>query len=221
MSKWITWVILGLLTFGGFAVLWIQTRLAIPNELVGTLVGALWGAAAIFGGLLAVRYQARADQEQAERERAGKISSLVAAELVNIAAGMIDADHLLKAAVAARESVAGLPSSIDMASVMPRPMTLFDSLGADVLALTEKEIDVLATLRSNVALTGRQMLEITSGKRSFGYLEAKSLISVLHHDMNILAEAFEVIAPRRKLTLHGKAPELASTILKRLSCEKS
>jgi hypothetical protein len=54
-------------------------------------------------------------------------------------------------------------------------------------------------------------------RRSFGLLKAMQLGNVIRQDMIILSEAFEHFAPERKLALMGKNPELATTILGRLS----
>jgi hypothetical protein len=100
---------------------------------------------------------------------------------------------------------------------MPRPTALVDNLGAELLVLTQNEIDTLTTLKANLTLTGATMADMTQGKRAFGIMAARHLLNAVKHDMSILAQAFDEFAPSRKLQLPGKEPELAATILRRLS----
>jgi hypothetical protein len=96
-------------------------------------------------------------------------------------------------------------------------MPFTDNLGSELLILEQSAIDVLTTLRSNLATTRMIMDEVSLGKRSFGYLAATQLEGSIRHVLKILSEAFEHFAPERKLALMGKDPELATTILRRLS----
>lgn len=142
---------------------------------------------------------------------------MIAAELVNVACGLIGAKEMMDSAVETVKAGGSLPNNADLTIDAPRLMPFTDNLGSELLLLQQREIDVLATLRSNLAVTRISMDEVSSGRRRFGLLTATQLEGMIRHDMNILSEAFEIFAPERKLALIGKDPELATTTLKRLA----
>lgn len=79
-------------------------------------------------------------------------------------------------------------------------------------------VDALTTLRSNLAQTHRSMEgRAETVKATFGLSMtiATSLSNGLAHDMTVLVEAIEHIAPTRKLALPGNEPELATEIQRR------
>ncbi len=57
----------------------------------------------------------------------------------------------------------------------------------------------------------------SQGLRPFGLLTAKHIRAGLRQDMRVLAEAFEQYAPARQLEIHGRQPELASALLRRIA----
>lgn len=59
------------------------------------------------------------------------------------------------------------------------------------------------------------MQEIVDPFGSFGPITMTSLKNGVAHDMKLLADAFDVFAPKRQLQLPGQAPELASSVLRR------
>jgi len=123
----------------------------------------------------------------------------------------------MHAAVETAQAGGGLPKNEDLTLYAPRLMPFTDNLGAELLILEQREIDVLTTLRSNLATTRMIMDGVSSGRRSFGLLTATQIAGSIRHALQVLSEAFEHFAPDRKFSLMGNDPELATTILRRQS----
>jgi hypothetical protein len=183
---------------------------------VATLVGALFGGATLLLGNWISRSNERKRAAEAREQRCAKLKTLIAAELVNVAAGLIDAKDIVDAAFATIRAGGSVADRLDMNSYLPRDMPLTDCLGVELLILEQPAIDSLATLRSNLAITRMSMEEVTRGER-FGLLRITALSNGIRHDMELLSEAFEHIAPTRKLELPDQQAELASVILRRMS----
>jgi hypothetical protein len=179
----------------------------------------LLGAAVLLLGNWINRWNDRRRAEAAHKDKQANLKTLIAAELVNVAAGLIGALRSMDAAIGSAEAGAALPAEYDLSRDLPRPMPFIDSLGSELAILETRDLDVLATLRANLVVTGTSMEEISDGKRPFGWLVARQLHSGLRHDMRILSEAFEQFAPTRKLAVEGRDPELATVILTRLAAE--
>lgn len=214
-----TWIVAALLTSVGLAAIWCGPIIGLDPQSAATFGAALLGGAAVIFGTAFERGLARRDQEANEAARRRKVVKLVTAELVNVAAGLIGAKETL---VAALDTVSGgghLPDRHDFTSDMPRSMPFTSSLTADLFLLTEREIDILTTLQANLAVTRKQMDDISQGRRPFGRIAATALNNGVAHDMGILAEAFEALAPQRQLALAGGDLELASALLRRLAGE--
>jgi len=186
--------------------------------LSGALGGALVGAAGALLAMLVVDWRQRIAAEEALRMRLENARMLITAELVNVAMGLIASKKTMDIAVSTVTGGGTVPTSENLSREMPRTMPLTDSLAADLLILDPASIDALVTLKSNLERTGEGMLEVTSGRRQFGLFAAQQLSAALAHDMTILGECFEKIAPKRMFKLNGEAaPELASTALRRLA----
>jgi hypothetical protein len=162
------------------------------------------------------RHQRRRDELHANEERRQKLKALIAAELVNLAAGMIDAKRFIDIAVRAAE-LSHPGSRGDLSKHLPRPTPFTNNLGVELLSLTKREIDVLTTLRVNLVTTETSITEAAQSKQALDLLTGKKIQSGLQHDLKILAEVFGEFAPERKLVLGDKEPELASVILARLA----
>ncbi|QFY44520.1 hypothetical protein F6R98_19370 [Candidatus Methylospira mobilis] len=178
------------------------------------LAGALFGGAALLLGNWINRANERFKAEQEQAGQVEKLKTLIAAELVDVACGLMDAKRLVDAAIHSRRADGSVADTLDMSPYRPRQMPFTDSLGTKLLAVEKEAIDAIATLRSNLAVTRQSMDEITAGT-SFGLLKATLMSNGLGHDMTILAEAFSHIAPNRKLRLQNAEPELVTEILKR------
>lgn len=149
--------------------------------------------------------------------RRTQLKTLIAAEMVNVAAGLIDAKSLVDAALTTLNAGGHVPDQTNLSSYLPRPMPFSDSLGAELLTLESPATDALATLRSNLAITRMTMESISLGRERFGLLTIIALANGLGHDMAVLADAFEHIAPTRQLAFLGQQAELATAILRRMS----
>jgi hypothetical protein len=214
------------LTFLLFAVAgaapWIGKNLGLDPPVIGAFTGALVGAAAtMLGGLLA-RLTARADKASSDAERRATIKTLIAAELANVAASYFQLERTIRVAqeTLGRGEIALRGQDFqDFSNEMPRSMPLTSGLGPELLVLSTSEIDVLSTLMLNMDLTRPRLEEFSSGKRSLNLLTAGSLSQEVAHDMNLLAQAFERIAPSRRLAFRDQPVELASVLLRRLANE--
>jgi len=180
------------------------------------LAGALFGGAAILLGNWINRYnewrRATTDLEQ----RRAKVMALIVAELVDVAAGLIDAKRVVDAACTSLEAGGTVGEKLNMTWIMPRYMPFTESLGLELLILEQPVINALVTLRSNLSITRLGMEEITEGRESFGFLRITALSNGLGHDMRVLAKVFELTAPDHEFVLgDDQPPELVTTILNR------
>ncbi|MFI4940328.1 MAG: hypothetical protein ACHP7O_08330, partial [Burkholderiales bacterium] len=63
------------------------------------------------------------------------------------------------------------------------------------------------------------MESISLDRERFGLLTIIALVNELCHDMAVLADAFEHIAPTRQLAFRDQQVELATAILRRMSMD--
>jgi hypothetical protein len=145
-----SWVPVSALIVVALALLLLGRDHGLPDEVIGGLVGSLIGAAAILSGVLFDRHQRRQDEKRADEERRNKLKALITAELVNLAAGLIEAKRFADFAADAAERGHPEASPRALSGHLPRQMTFTNSLGVALLALSQREIDVLATLRANL-----------------------------------------------------------------------
>ena len=214
-KRTVTWLPVFLLVAAAILLFSFGRHHGLSDEVIGGLVGSLFGAAAILSGVLFDRQQKHADELELKDERRKKLKALVASELVNVACGLIEAKHFADSAVDAANR--GHPgASVDLCRYLPRPMPFTNNLGVELLVLSQREIDVLVTLRTNLAMTEASMKKEAESNQVFTWLASKRIQGGISHDMGILAEAFYEFAPERKLALDGKEPELAAALLCRL-----
>ena len=187
------------------------------DESFATLVGALLGGALLLLGNWLGRWSEGRASDARTDDRRAKLKVLIAAELVNVTAGLIGAKRLMDAAITSAEAGAQLPPTQDLSSDVPRPMPFTDALGLELLLLDSPDLDALMTLRGGLALTRLAMDEISSGRRQFGLLAAQRIRDEIRHDMSVLRDAFARIAPERELAIDGQPPQLATAILQQLS----
>lgn len=211
----IDWVLAALLVILGLGLMAWQSQ-QLDAAAVATLVGALFGGAAVLLGNWISRRNEKQRATEALEQRRAKLTTLIAAEIVNVAVGLIDAKDLLGAALETLQAGGPVTDHLDMSHYLPRDLPLTDRLGVELLILEQPAIDSLATLRTNLAITRMLMEEVTRGGR-FGLLRITALSNGLRHDMGVLADVFEHIAPARKLALPDQQAELATVILRRMS----
>lgn len=213
LMGWLDWILCAAVI--GLALYVIQARPAgLDMPSAAALAGALFGGAALLlgNGIARLNERSRADRERGER--VAKMRALIAAELVDVAAGLLDAHKLLQAAVTSLQAGGPVSTSQDLTAWCPRALPYTFSLGVDLLHLDQPAIDALVSPRANLTLTRQSMDAISAGAR-FGLLSATQLAQMLAHDLGLLATVFDHIAPSRELELPGKAPELATVILRR------
>lgn len=185
---------------------------------VATLVGALFGGVALLLGNWINRNHERRQATEALDLRRVKLKTLITTELVNVAAGLIDTKYRVDAALTTLNVGGYVDKLLDMTSYYPRDMPLTDRFSVELLIFEQPEIDLLATLRSNLMVTRMSMEEVTRGVL-FGLPRITRLSRELGHSMNVLADTFEHIAPRRQLTLPDRQAELATVILRRMGAD--
>ncbi len=220
-SRWMPWLLIVVMAIVGVAMPSLGPRFfgLSPTDnavLSGSLGGALIGAAGAMLALLIMDWRQQAAAEQARQQRQGNAEKLIiTAELVNVAMGMITTKKTMDIAIGTAEQGVILPDEQNFERDMPRNMPLTDALAAELLILTADALDALVTLKSNIERTGEGLREISSGRRSFGLLAARQISTSLAHDMIILAECFDHLAPTRKFKMHKDSePRMASAVLR-------
>ena len=103
---------------------------------------------------------------------------------------------------------------------IPRGMPRTSGLGAELLILKESAIDALVTFQGCQAMTGLNVDQAVGRGPFAGLLAVAGINQLVAHDMGILAECFEHIAPTRKLQMPEQQPELASELLRRVAAGK-
>lgn len=181
----------------------------LTDNTIGSLAGSLVGAAGIFLGSSLEKLSTWWDKRSDISERSQKVCELVAAELVNVAAGLMGTHRYFQAFVSSGNSA----PTVDLLALQPRELSLTNALVTELLVLNERQIDVLSTLLGNLAITRRNFRELMDQGASFSPSDALKLKRMVAADMQILAKAFERFAPTRKLEFHGQPPKLAAVLL--------
>lgn len=187
----------------------------MDSTAAASLAGAVFGGAALLLGNWINRFNEQRNANEKLDQRIKNLKALIAAELVNVTCGLMEAKELMTAAIDSIKARGSTPLT-DMHRYKPRAMPITNNLGAELLILEEKVIDALMTLRSDLAITQQAMDEFTAGTNTrLGLITAANLSSILAHNMTVLSEVFGYIAPNRKMQMPGKEPELVTEILKR------
>lgn len=212
---WIDLILFLLLTAFGTWVI-VNRPWTLDPASAAALSGAVYGGAALLLGnwINRVSEWRRITAEAAQRIE--KLKALIAAELVDVAIGLMAAKQLMDAVITSLNAGGTVSPTLDMKRYRPRLMSLTDSLGSELLMLDAETIDALATLRTNLAISRRTMGETTLNA-NFSLLKAIELSNAVGHDMSVLSHSIQLIAPNRKLQFPGKEPELLSAILARTS----
>ena len=174
-----------------------------------TLAGALFGGAAVLLGNGLNRWE----DWRKRKDRVKSLKTLIAAELVNVACGLLTAQKIMDTAITSGREGGDIETPPHWSLYWPRPMPFTRGLGVELLALDQPAIDALTTLRSNLATTRSLMDQYADAP--FGFLKAASLSTSLGQSMKVLSHAFIRVAPDRKVQLAGEKPELATSILNR------
>jgi hypothetical protein len=187
------------------------------------LAGALFGGAAIlFGNWINRMYEARRAVEDLGRRRSS-LRKLIAAELVTTAVGYLNAKRETATSLSPGAShVAGVfaPVLSAIGQNLPRSLALTGSLGTELLILEESAIDALITFQGCLAMTRMNVDHALERGPLVSRLVVMGIDSLVAHDMGLLAECFEKIAPTRKMQMPDKQPELASELLRLVAAER-
>ena len=210
-------IFLLLIGAGAWLLRWQTNRL--DAGAVATLVGALFGGAAVLLGNWINRYNEIGRAQVERQEQQSKLKTLIAAELVNIAAGLLGGKALVDAALVSVRTGSGNVSGTELAGCIPRSMTFTNSLSAELLILDKVAIDALVTLQSNLADTRGSMEEVIDRRSQMGLILLGGLANGIAEDLRALATCFEHIAPTRKLALEGKPAEFAILLLRRAATQ--
>jgi hypothetical protein len=183
-----------------------------------TLAGALFGGVAVLLGNWITRRNERAKSAQERAERYAKLTTVIAAELADVACALIGAAGLTEAAVIQLRSTSGTVS-LDLTMHMPRDMPFTLGFISDLYVFDQAAIDALVTLFSNLEITRREINRVASLPGGAWRSNAIAMANGLCDTMEILAQCYERIAPTRKLTLPGRAPEVGSKALRDCAAE--
>ncbi len=204
------WILcLTLAALGVVIVPWRPLGLDPPSA--AALAGALFGGAALLLGNAISRHAARSQTELERIDQAVKLRALIGAELVDVAAGLLEVHGRLGGAIATLLNdgeVAGAACA-NLAAFRLRELTYAAGPGADLLLLDRPTVHALATLRAHWALT-RQRLDEVRAQARLGLRQARSLSQAMAGDMQRLAVALNHTAPDRELWHAGQlAPVVA------------
>jgi hypothetical protein len=216
MARPVLWIDLILFLFLAFVGTWVivYKPWSLDAPSAAALAGAMYGGAAVLLGNWINRISEWRRLLSEATLRVAKIKVLIAAELVDVAIGLMDSKRLMDAAITTLHAGGTVSRTIDLRMHVPRPLSLTDSLGTDILILAAAEIDALATLRANLAITSQRMEALTRGE-TFGLLTATELSNGLGHDMDVLAHAVRLVAPDRKVAIRNGHPELLIDLLQK------
>ncbi len=209
------WLFLGLVG-AGLAVVWLQYKKP-DAAAAATLAGAMFGGGAVLLGNWIARRAERERLASEAEDRRSKFKTLIAAELVNLAAGLIGSKKYFHAAEERARAGDDLQQQPDLGHCLPRETPFVAKAGVELLQLEQPAIDALVMLQANLALTRTAMEAIMDGRDRFGLLRIGAVSNALSHDMELLAQAFERIAATRRLSLADREPELASVLLRRVA----
>ena len=130
--------------------------------------------------------------------------------------GLIAAKRYVDSALTSLGAGATIAGREDLTWIMP-PRPFSDRLDLELLILEQPAIDALVTLRSGLSRTRTAMADITEGRANFGLLRVTGLSNGIGHNMSVLAEVFQHIAPNRAFALDDNPPQPAISILRRLA----
>jgi hypothetical protein len=184
------------------------------------LAGALFGGAAVlFGNWINRMFESRRAFEDL-RQRRSSLRKLIAAELVTTAVGYINTKRELAISLSPDAShVSGgfAPVLGAVGQHLPRGLPVIGNLGTELLILEESTIDALITFQGCLAMTRMNVDQAIERGPLVSRLMGMGIDPLISHDMGLLAECFEHMAPTRELQMPDKQPELASELLRRVA----
>ena len=180
---------------------------------VATLVGALFGAAALLLGNLINSVDERARAREVLEARRAKVKTLISTELINVAVDLFNVKDSLDARMQqAAQGVLITALRVDVG--LPRGIPLSVALGAELLILQQAELDSLITLQANLEVTRQELQKASNQIAALTQTRVQGLIAGAKEDMELLAECFEAIAPQREMRLETKGQKRTSVLLR-------
>lgn len=203
------WILcLALAALGVAIVPWRPLGLDQPSA--AALAGALFGGAALLLGNAISRHAARSQAELDRIDQAIKLRALIGAELVDVAAGLLEVHGRLGGAIATLLND-GEVAGADLVAFRLRELTYAAGSGADLLLLDRPTVHALATLRAHWALT-RQRLDEVRAQARLGLRQARALSQALAGDMQRLARALHHTAPEHQLWHAGQSEPVVALL---------
>ena len=193
----------------------------IDSHLAENLSNTLLSTFTVILGLLLGMLMEQSLAAKNRTESIKKIKTLLVSELFNNLCGLASAKKSMDEAIGAALAGGSLPRTNDMTLEMPRPMLFTENLGSDLLLLNRKQIDALSIFRSSLELTKTLMTSVTTGRMPFCLGTAKIILSSVKHNMLLLAQVFEEVAPEHILHFPPEEPESTVCYLGRLGNKSS
>ena len=182
------------------------------EDSASVLAGALFGAAALLLGNWINRWNEARREAVELTERKTKLTTVVTARLVNVATSLMNSKQLADAAL---ESASEVPAS-ELLGPFPEIPSIVRDLGADLWLFDERTIDALVTLESVMQGTRRDLEQRADRGLSVpAIFGVRQVLQGIGHNMEILAQCFERVAPTRRFEMDSRPAELASAILRR------
>lgn len=193
--------------------LWSMRRVT-DTAAAAALAGALFGGAAVLlGNWINRTYESRRALDDLGRRRSS-LEKLITAELVTTAVGYLNAKREMDIALSPGALVSNgfAPVLSAVSQHLPRGMPRTSGLGTELLMLEESAIDALVTFQGCQAMTGLNVDQLIGSGPIVGRLAVMGINQLIAHDMGILAECFEHIAPKRELQMPDKQPEFGTLL---------
>ena len=192
----------------------------LKGEDAASLTGALVGAAAVLLGNSINRANERARGVEAHAERVSSMKAMIVAELVDVACGLLDAKRMIDAYWVSYLHGDTRREVLDTQQFRVRELPFTTSLGSELLHLGQAEVDAIATLRGNLTIASESIAEFKA--KPCGVSDIRFVSEALQQTMLNLADAFERIAPERRMQLPGSCDAVpVAVVLKRASVPPS
>ncbi|MDE1902115.1 MAG: hypothetical protein KGI37_10820 [Alphaproteobacteria bacterium] len=195
----------------GLGILFIRHPFIDDKGAAATLVGALWGAAAILLGNGLNRHYEQAEEKEELQEKQNNLRALLMTEIVRIMINHMESTRLF---VTAHQISTGISPQIECLSHVPADAVIFDSLVREIICLPKREIDALATFYGNLEMT-RKLLRETAANGGAEVLAASRIAGAMQHDCAVAAEVVTFLAPQRKIQTTNGTPELLIDLLRK------
>lgn len=184
----------------------------LNEESVATLTGAVIGALAVFIGNLQNQRAQKQLAENASREKASKIRSLICQDLYNVALGLSSLRTTLSAAItsaSAQQQTQSLNGNLQ--KYLPREMVCSNALIQQFIELRSDELQALIKVFNGLNLTRQQINDSKSPRYT---KDNERLWWHTNQDLNAIKSAVEQLDPEFQITITGESsPKLLTTFI--------